>query len=564
MKESFTSPLLGRVHFALTGLVITSFFFSVCELSAADLYWDADGAASGATGGTGDWSKVSAWRAGSSIGTLGDWVQTTSNAYLGGNAGTITLGAIGSVNITATSVIVSSTGYKITTSTVDRTLKVSGNIALDANVALTLEKSGTGGARFEASEVSGGAGSSLILSSGVATGNSFELGLTGSSSGLAVPVTISGSSAGSIGVYSAGSSGQKVTISGGFSNSSSASTLLTAKDNTTLTLQTAGISGSSGTVFGTGGNGAGTINLNVASSYAGSTTLNTAATGNVKLGLSDALPTTTALTVKQGILNLGTYTQTVGSLAGDAAGVIKGASGSKITVNQTTSTAYAGMITDSAALEKSGAGVLTLSGANIYTGNTTVSGGTLEVTGSTSATSAVSVGTGATLQGTGTIGGNTSVGLHGSLSGGVGAKGIGELKFSNDLTLNSGSIFSWDINVTTPTSEISATIFDTVLGAGATSSLTGTGAVFKVVLADGQSYADPFWAISQSWTNIFGNFTETSFSLPSIFSSATSTAGVARGSFAFTGNTLQWTAVPEPTSALAGAVLIAGLMRRKR
>jgi hypothetical protein len=36
------------------------------------------------------------------------------------------------------------------------------------------------------------------------------------------------------------------------------------------------------------------------------------------------------------------------------------------------------------------------------------------------------------------------------------------------------------------------------------------------------------------------------------------------GSFTFTGTTLTWNAVPEPTSALAGLLLAAGLLRRHR
>jgi hypothetical protein len=38
----------------------------------------------------------------------------------------------------------------------------------------------------------------------------------------------------------------------------------------------------------------------------------------------------------------------------------------------------------------------------------------------------------------------------------------------------------------------------------------------------------------------------------------------ANGSFSFTGSTLTWTAVPEPTSALAGLLIAAGLLRRRR
>jgi uncharacterized protein (TIGR03382 family) len=38
----------------------------------------------------------------------------------------------------------------------------------------------------------------------------------------------------------------------------------------------------------------------------------------------------------------------------------------------------------------------------------------------------------------------------------------------------------------------------------------------------------------------------------------------AYGSFSISGSTLTWTAVPEPTSALAGLLITAGLLRRRR
>jgi len=40
--------------------------------------------------------------------------------------------------------------------------------------------------------------------------------------------------------------------------------------------------------------------------------------------------------------------------------------------------------------------------------------------------------------------------------------------------------------------------------------------------------------------------------------------GTIAGNVTFTGSTLNWTAIPEPSSALAGLLLAAGLLRRRR
>ena len=231
-----------------------------------------------------------------------------------------------------------------------------------------------------------------------------------------------------------------------------------------------------------------------------------------------------------------------------------------------TSSTYSGTISSFAELtvEKVGTGTLTLTSSLSHGSGTNVTAGTLLVNGSlASAANAVTVGANGTLGGTGTIAGATSV--IGTLA--AGSAAIGKLSFNNNLTFNEDSVFAWEMNGSGTTGR--GTNYDAVNVAG---TLGGSDGIFRAVLTTG-SFSDSFWTSDRSWTDIFKTSDAGSnLNFQSIFSSfqyfegsTDVTAGISSyGSFTINGSTLNWTAIPEPTSALAGLLLGFGLLRRRR
>lgn len=349
-------------------------------------------------------------------------------------------------------------------------------------------------------------------------------------------------------------------------------------------------------------NTATTLELSGANTYLGDTTI-FSGSGEVKLsGGANRLPTGTKLIFGgsgiSGILNLNGQNQEVAGLSvtSGTANEIKSANAATLTVNTATASTWAGKVTGATALTKTGADTLTLSGTNTYTGNTTISQGTLALdatgtiansanlivgdTGSSGTVLDVSAKTGGftisstqTLSGIGTVDANdgtnkytvTIEGTH-AVGNSPGSQTIdGNLSYSG-----ASSIFAWDLNATAtdPGAETAnAGTYDQV---NVTGDLGGSGAVFKVVLG-ANAFADAFWETGKSWSDVFtvngtANDLATIFTTVQWFEGTTDmTASTAtRGAFTVTGSTLTWSPVPEPTSALAGLLIGAGLLRRRR
>lgn len=133
-----------------------------------------------------------------------------------------------------------------------------------------------------------------------------------------------------------------------------------------------------------------------ASTYNGTTTI----TGGIlRAGSATAFSANSAMVIgAAGKLQLNGFNNTIASLAGAAGAIVENgsaATGITLTVGgDNTSTTFAGTLQNGGAanlaLTKTGTGTLTLSGASTYLGNTTVSNGTLNITGSLTGNSTTS------------------------------------------------------------------------------------------------------------------------------------------------------------------------------
>ena len=236
--------------------------------------------------------------------------------------------------------------------------------------------------------------------------------------------------------YTVGSAGAGKTltiISGAVFSASGTANTITAKNSDALAFgaeanifTVGGLTISGLPTSGTAGltkAGTGTLTLSRTNTYTGTTTVNA---GILAYGAINALPTTGAVTVNGGTLDMGTFTGTTGAVTltnGSITGTTGVLTGTGYTVsNGTISAILAGAVP----LTKTTTGKVTLSGVNTYTGATAINAGTLSVNGTAIAdTSAITVATGATLALTGseTIGslagaGNVTLGAFTLAAGG--------------------------------------------------------------------------------------------------------------------------------------------------
>ena len=254
------------------------------------------------------------------------------------------------------------------------------------------------------------------------------------------------------------------------------------------------------------------------------------------------------------VVNNGNNLQTI-NLAVQLSGI-----GNRTFQTATGPVAVGGLLSGTVGLVKSGNSDLTLSGLNSYSGSTSVTAGTLRVNGDqTAATGNLTVNDGASLGGTGTIGGAATIaGIHVP---GASPNDVGTQTFKGGLSYTATSLFSWTLG-----SESTTIGFDTVAGNGTL--VVDGNAIFRVVLGSTLGVLNSnFWDVNRTWSTIFTGFTGGGFSNSrlQVFDSNGAPANTGgQGQFSISGTTLTWTAVPEPSAALAGLLLGAGLLRRRR
>ncbi|TWB37238.1 autotransporter-associated beta strand repeat-containing protein [Nitrospirillum pindoramense] len=339
------------------------------------------------------------------------------------------------------------------------TLLINGAATIASNIAVTASSTlqvASGNAATLSGVISGSTGT-LTLTTGTGTNDGLTLSgantYTGAISISAGTVTASGGSA--IADTSAVTVASGATLAlaasetiGSLSGAGTVSlgsfnTLTAGDDNTDTSF--------SGAITGTGGltkTGTGTLTLSGTSTYTGATTISA---GEIMVSGGSAIADSSAVTVASGAtLQLEASNETVGSLAG--AGTVTLNGGTLTTGGNNTSTTFSGVLQDGGidgGLTKAGTGTFTLSGANTYTGTTTISAGKLEA---------------------------ASSGALGSSTGGTTIASAGTLLIDDGVTIADAVSTAGNGSLTLNTSTGSATVSGNVtLTADARVNVNGTG-----------------------------------------------------------------------------------------
>ncbi len=324
-----------------------------------------------ANGGTGTWGTTSAWRQPGPTGSQATW-SDNNNAIFNGNAGVVTLDA----NRVATAYLFNTTGYTLQT-TSSTGVNLTGPTALANNIELVLAPNfpSTTFGTIGVSSINGtGSASVTIFGNPASSIENARVNLAVANSTISVPTNIA--TATGIGMAGYVSTATGAVINGNITNNSALRTMIGSTSGNDLTINGV-ISGSAGLQISAGASGgAGKIIFNSVNTYSGATVFNAANSGTISLGVNDAFPNTTNLTMafsssNGGILDLNSFNQTVGNISnGVGGGSITNngsSSNSTLTITQSTAGSFSRPITDGStkktAINKSGNNLLILNGS---------------------------------------------------------------------------------------------------------------------------------------------------------------------------------------------------------
>lgn len=243
-------------------------------------------------------------------------------------------------------------------------------------------------------------------------------------------------------------------------------------------------------------------------------------------------------------------------------------------------------------VNKGGDGKWVLSGISNYTGATTVNQGTLEIAagGSLATGSAVTVNNSASLVINGTINGallansSTTVSGTGTVMGSANIMGIhnpgnspGIQTYGSDLSYTGdASVVNWELtgNTTTNAPNPNAIFDQVIVGGGLSFDLTTLNLLFN---GTGSSvlWSDTLWDSTQSWTvyDVAGTtsgFDNLTLITANWLDSGGNAFDTVRSGYGFSLGqngqdvVLNYSAIPEPSTALLGALGVLALLRRRR
>jgi autotransporter-associated beta strand protein len=405
-----TVPLSGLLFFTSLAAPVHAASFTWVPTGGGS--WNSsanwtDGAGNGIPNAAGDQATIASLNAASTITLDGSQAVGTLQLNDSGNGITINVGTPTNSRLTFDNSGAGASLTAITSSTVTHFL----GVGVDLNDNLTVQNSGTGG------QLRIGSLAGLNLNANTLTVIGGGVNILSAISGVGGSIVKSGT----------GSATLSGTLANTYSGSTTVSlgTLQLSKQNSAIAIP--------GALIVSGAGSAVTI----------------ANSGNM---ISDS----SSVSLTLGTLNLGGFTETIGSLSGASGTVSLGAGA--LTVGDSTSTSFSGTITGTGTLTKQGSGTLTLAGtaANTFSGLTTVNAGALTL-GKTAGVNA--------------IGGNLTVNAGGTVQ----LAAANQIPDTATMTLNGGTFAAANQSESINDLALSASSIITLSSDATASSLTISG-----------------------------------------------------------------------------------------